>query len=102
MTREGLINELAELGYCRNQSREVINDIFRIIGEHLVSGEICKVKGFGVFEVKRREGHMIQDVRTKELKRSEDYSVITFKPGDNLRDAVKSGDPSRLTMLTNS
>ena len=100
MVKNDLVQALSELDYCKNQAGVVITDIFRIIGEALTRGESVFIRGFGTFEVKTREGHMIQDPNTKEKRMIEDYRVVSFKPGDNLRDAVKSGDAGKLGALS--
>ena len=100
MVKNDLVHALSELDYCKNQAGVVITDIFRIIGEALTRGESVFIRGFGTFEVKTREGHMIQDPNTKEKRMIEDYRVVSFKPGDNLRDAVKSGDAGKLGALS--
>ena len=46
------------------------------------------------------KGHLVQDAHTKQQKMMDDYQVIVFKPGDNLKDAVKSHDPGKLTLLS--
>lgn len=99
MIKSDLVRSLAEMDYCKNQVNEVINDIFRVIAEALVDGEKVTIRGFGTFEVKTRKGHLVQDAHTKQQKMMDDYQIITFKPGDNLKDAVKSGDPDKLTLL---
>ena len=100
MIKNDLVNALSEMDYCKNQASIVINDIFKVIAEALVEGEKVTIRGFGTFEVKTRKGHLVQDVHTKQQKMMDDYQVIVFKPGDNLKDAVKSHDPGKLTLLS--
>lgn len=100
MVKTDLVQALSELDYCKNQAGDVISDIFRVIGEALSRGESVFIRGFGTFDVKTRDGHMIQDPNTKEKRMIDAYRVVTFKPGDNLRDAVKTGDKSRLGALS--
>ena len=71
-----------------------------MIAEALVEGEKVTIRGFGTFEVKTRKGHLVQDANTKQKKMMDDYQVIVFKSGDNLKDAVKSHDPGKLTLLS--
>lgn len=100
MIKSDLVNALAEMDYCKNQAGEVISDIFRVIAEALVEGEKVTIRGFGTFEVKTRKGHLVQDAHTKQKKMMDDYQTIVFKPGDNLKDAVKYRNADRLTLLS--
>lgn len=100
MIKSDLVNALAEMDYCKNQAGEVINDIFKVIAQALVEGEKVTIRGFGTFEVKTRRGHLVQDAHTKQKKMVDDYQVVIFKPGDNLKDAVKCRDTDKLTLLS--
>lgn len=100
MVKSDLVNALSEMDYCKNQANIVISDIFRVIATALVNGESVKIHGFGTFQVKKHKGHPICDVHTGQRSKAEDYIVIKFKPGDNLRDALRSGDPSKLNFLS--
>lgn len=102
MNKNDLVLELAQMDYCKDQASVVINDIFHIIAQALVEGKKVMIRGFGTFEVKTRKGHLVRDAHTKERKMLDDYSAITFRPGDNLKDAVKKGDVSRLMLLSKS
>lgn len=100
MIKNDLVLALSEMDYCKNQASVVINDIFRVIAEALVRGEKVTIRGFGTFEVKTRKGHLVQDAHTKQPKMMEDFKAVTFRPGDNLKDAVKTKDPSKLYILS--
>lgn len=88
---------LSDMGYCKGQAGEVITDLFRIISEALVRGESVRVYGFGTFEVKKHKGHLAHNAATGENRMLPDYPVVTFRPGENLKDAVKSGDVKKLS-----
>ncbi len=99
MTRVGIVQTLQKLDYHRDQANMVIGDILRIISEALVNGEKVSIRGFGTFEVKSRKGHPVKNPRTGEDASIEDYKVVTFKAGDNLKDAIKTGDVGKLVCL---
>lgn len=99
MIKNDLVQALSEMDYCKNQAGVVISDIFLIIGEALAKGESVTIRGFGTFEVKTRKGHLIQDPNTKEKRVVDDYQVVTFRPGDNLKEAVRTGDAGKLSKL---
>jgi len=97
--KNDLIDALSEMDYYKNQAGAVINDVFRVIAEALAQGEKVTIRGFGTFEVKTRKGCLVRDIHTREQKQMDDYQVVVFRPGDNLKDAVKSNDPGKLRLL---
>lgn len=101
MLKNDLVVALSEMDYYKNQAGAVINDVFRVIAEALTQGEKVTIRGFGTFEVKTRKGCLVRDIHTKEQKQM-DYQVIVFRPGDNLKDAVKNHDPEKLRLLNRS
>lgn len=102
MNRVDLVDALVDMDYRKGQAGMVINDIFMIISEALVRKEKVSIRGFGTFEVKRRKGHLIQDACTKEKKMTKDFDVVTFRAGDNLKAALETGDPKKLSILSKS
>lgn len=102
MLKNDLVVALSEMDYYKNQAGAVINDVFRVIAEALTQGEKVTIRGFGTFEVKTRKGCLVRDIHTKEQKQMEDCQVIVFRPGDNLKDAVKNHDPEKLRLLNRS
>ena len=80
MLKNDLVLALSEMDYYKNQAGAVINDVFRVIAEALTKGEKVTIRGFGTFEVKKRKG-------------------VVFRPGDNLKDAVKTQNPNKLSLL---
>lgn len=102
MQRDDLVLALAEKNYYKKEANLVINDLFGIIARALVNGERVSIRGFGSFEVKKKKGHLFSDPQTKELRTSDDYLSVVFKPGDNLKAAVKQQNPDKLSFLNNS
>ena len=99
MLKNDLVLALSEMDYYKNQAGAVINDVFRVIAEALTKGEKVTIRGFGTFEVKKRKGILVRDIHTREQKRIDDYQVVVFRPGDNLKDAVKTQNPNKLSLL---
>lgn len=102
MLKNDLVVALSEMDYYKNQAGAVISDVFRVIAEALAQGEKVTIRGFGTFEVKTRKGCLVRDIHTKEQRKMDDYQVVVFRPGDNLKDAVRSNDPQKLRLLSRS
>lgn len=99
MTKNDIVPALDELGYEAETADEAIDDIFQIIAEALVSREKVILRGFGTFEVKMAKGWMSRDIRTGKQRKIDDYPKVAFRPGVQLKEAVKFSDSSRLLML---
>lgn len=99
MTKSDIVSALDELGYDPETADEAIDDVFQVIAEALIKRERVILRGFGTFEVKTAKGWMSRDIRTGERRKIDDYQKITFRPGVQLREAVRAGEPSRLLML---
>lgn len=99
MTKSDIVSALDELCYDPETADEAIDDIFQVIAEALIKREKIILRGFGTFEVKMAKGWVGRDIRTGERRKIDNYQKVSFRPGVQLREAVKAGDPSRLLML---
>lgn len=99
MTKNDIVSALDKFGYDPDTADEAIDDVFQVIAEALVKREKVILRGFGTFEVKMAKGWMSRDIRTGERREIKDYPKIIFRPGVQLKSAVRAGDPSRLLML---
>lgn len=90
MNKGDIVQALYEKGYGKKASDEVIDDIFQIISEALLRGEKVMLRGFGTFEVKKRRGHNARDPVTEQIRPYDDFHAIVFKPGDPLKDDIKT------------
>lgn len=99
MTKSDIVSALDELGYDPETVDEAIGDVFQVIAEALIKREKVILRGFGTFEVKTSKGWVSRDIRTKELRKIDDYQKVAFCPGVQLKEAVKFSDPGRLLML---
>lgn len=99
MTKSDIVSALDELGYDPEAADEAICDIFQVIAEALVKQEKVILRGFGAFQVKIARGWMSRDIRTGERRKIDDYQRVAFRPGVQLKEAVKFSDPGRLLML---
>jgi DNA-binding protein HU-beta len=86
--------ELAEIvAKETNFSKKDVLDIldrllFRMI-EGLVKGDVIRLVGFGMFEVKRRAAREGRNPRTKEVITIPETKTPVFVAGKGLKDAVK-------------
>lgn len=88
MTKQDLVNEVAEVGITKKQAADAVNAIFDTIKDALAKGEKVSLVGFGSFSVKKREAREGRNPRTGEPLEIAAKTVPVFKAGKALKDAV--------------
>jgi nucleoid DNA-binding protein len=66
--------------------------VFDGIMEMLVDEGRIELRNFGVFEVKRRRARQARNLRTGENVAVPERSVVTFKPGREIKERVNQSD----------
>lgn len=88
--KQDLINAVAEkTGFSKKESTTVLNTILNEIESILVSGDKLQLIGFGNFEVRQRSARKGHNPQTGEEITIPASKVPAFKPGKELKDAVK-------------
>ena len=89
MTKADLVEQIYErVGFSKNESAELVEDIFEIIKTTLESGENIKIQGFGNFEVKQKNDRTGRNPQTGEAITIQARRVLTFKPSMVLKAAL--------------
>ncbi|MBM7617401.1 DNA-binding protein HU-beta [Weissella uvarum] len=88
--RQDLIKDVAEkTGLTKKDSNAVIDAMFASIQNNLAKGEKVQLIGFGSFETRDRAARTGRNPRTGEEFMIEATTIPAFKPGKELKDAVK-------------
>lgn len=88
--KQDLINAVAEkTGFSKKESTTVLNTILNEIESILVSGDKLQLIGFGNFEVRQRSARKGRNPQTGEEITIPASKVPAFKPGKELKDAVR-------------
>lgn len=88
--KQDLINAVAEkTGFSKKESTTVLNTVLNEIESILVSGDKLQLIGFGNFEVRQRSERKGRNPQTGEEITIPASKVPAFKPGKELKDAVK-------------
>jgi integration host factor subunit alpha len=80
----------AGTGMTRNESAEMMEEVFSIIKSTLEQGENLKISGFGGFVVKQKNDRRGRNPQTGETITILSRRVVTFKPSTILREAINS------------
>ena len=89
MNKTELIAAVAEkTGLTKKDAERVVSATFETIAASLVKGDKVQVSGFGIFDVKTREGRVGRNPRTREEIKIPATRLPAFKASKTLKDAV--------------
>jgi len=94
MNKEEMVNELSyKTGFTKKDSEAVLDAVFQIISDSLVSGDKIQIVGFGTFEVKERAPRVGRNPKANLPVPIPAKRVPYFTPGKVLKSLVeKSGN----------
>ena len=88
MTKQDLIDKVAEIGMTKKQAGDAVNAVLDSIKDSLAAGEKVSLVGFGSFSVKKRAARTGRNPRTGAALKIKAKNVPVFKAGKALKDAV--------------
>jgi DNA-binding protein HU-beta len=88
MTKQDLINEVADLGITKKQSAAAVDAMIGAIKKALAKGDKVSLVGFGSFSVKKRAAREGRNPRTGKPLKIPAKKVPVFKAGKALKDSV--------------
>lgn len=90
MTKADLVDSIYErVGFSKKESAKIVEMVFDIIKETLEKGEKIKISGFGNFVVRDKRSRIGRNPQTGEEIEISSRRVLTFKPSQVLRNALK-------------
>ncbi len=91
--RSDLVGELAdEMEVSEREARQLVKHFFNSIGKILEEEGRLELRGFGVFELRQRKGRISQNPLTGEETEVPSRQVPVFKPGKDLKEAVRQSN----------
>ena len=89
LTKNVIVEEIQEqLGFTKNQSKEITETLLEIIKSTLASGEDVMISGFGKFCVKEKNERRGRNPATGEDMMLAPRKVVTFKCSGKLRERI--------------
>ncbi len=79
-----------EVGLNKREAREFIDNYFEAIRSSLEGGDSVKLSGFGNFQLRDKKTRPGRNPKTGEEIPITARRVVTFKPGQKLRNRVES------------
>jgi len=96
LTKKDLINSIyMRIGYSKNISENLIDDLLSIILENLIIEKKLKLSKFGTFSIRSKKSRMGRNPKTKEMKVISGRDVVLFKASKEFKDLVNSRKDSQ-------
>ena len=88
MTKQDLVNKVAETGITKKQAAAAIDAMIDAVKGALGEGDRVNLVGFGSFSVRERAAREGRNPRTGKKLKIAAKKVPVFKPGKELKDSV--------------
>ena len=90
MTKNDLVNAVANHGLSKRQSSSVVESVFDIIFRCFEKGEDVKIVGFGHFRIRRKASRRGRNPQTGDSIEITARKVLTFKPSKGLKQRINT------------
>ena len=91
LTKSDIVENLNnEIGLNKREAKELVDMLFNDIKNILSEGHEIKLSGFGNFQLRDKSSRPGRNPRTGEDVEISARRVVTFKPGQKLKDSVKT------------
>ena len=95
LTKRDLINSVyMQIGFSKNISENLIDDLLSAIAENLKIEKKLKLSKFGTFSIRSKKSRIGRNPKTKEQKTISDRDVVLFKASKEFKDLVNSKNDS--------
>ena len=92
LTKQNLITQLqTQLGMGRQESRQLLEKLFKVMKNTLSRGDDLLISGFGKFSVRQKRARRGRNPQTKERMTLAARKVLVFKASGVLRKGINEG-----------
>lgn len=89
LTKADMVDRLFdELGLNKREAKELVEQFFEEVSQALVDGQFVKLSGFGNFELRDKRQRPGRNPKTGEEIPISARRVVTFRPGQKLKQRV--------------
>ena len=93
LTKKDLINSIyMQIGFSKNISEHLIEDLFSTILENLKIEKKLKLSKFGTFSIRSKKSRIGRNPKTKETKTISNRDVVLFKASKDFKLLVNSNN----------
>ena len=89
LTKKDLINSIyMQIGFSKKISENLLEDVFQIILNNIISNNKVKIAKFGTFLLRKKNRRIGRNPKTKEEKIISERNVILFRPSKELKKLI--------------
>ena len=93
LTKKEIVNSIyMQIGFSKKISETLLEDVFQIILNNIISGNKVKIAKFGTFVLRNKKQRIGRNPKTKESKIISSRNVILFKPSNELKNYINKND----------
>ena len=87
LTKKEIVNNIyMQIGYSKNISEILVEDILNLIIQNIKKHKIVKLSNFGTFKLRQKKAREGRNPKTKEVKLISARYVFTFKPSKDFKE----------------
>lgn len=90
LTKADLVARIAHRGLAKGEAKQLVDHFFEEITASLQQGDQVKLSGFGNFDLRDKSERPGRNPKTGEDIPIQARRVVTFRPGQKLRQKVES------------
>tara|TARA_Y100001960_G_C14489627_1_gene736046 strand:- start:206 stop:496 length:291 start_codon:yes stop_codon:yes gene_type:complete len=89
LTKKEIVNAIyMQIGFSKKISENLLEDVFQIILNNIISNNKVKIAKFGTFLLRKKNRRIGRNPKTKEEKIISERNVILFKPSKELKKLI--------------
>ena len=89
LTKKDIINSVyMQIGFSKKISENLLEDVFQIILNNIISNNKVKIAKFGTFLLRKKNRRIGRNPKTKEEKIISERNVILFRPSKELKKLI--------------
>ena len=89
LTKKDLVNLVyMQLGFSKQISESLIDDLFFTISENLLREKQIKISNFGTFSIRKKKSRIGRNPKTKEIKKISERNVVLFKSSKEFKEFI--------------
>ena len=89
LTKKEIVNAIyMQIGFSKKISENLLEDVFQIILNNIISNNKVKIAKFGTFLLRKKNRTIGRNPKTKEEKIISERNVILFRPSKELKKLI--------------
>ena len=91
LTKKEIVNSIyMRIGFSKKISEALLEDVFQIILNNIISHKKVKIAKFGTFILREKKERIGRNPKTKESKIISSRNVVLFKPSKDLKKFINN------------